>query len=399
MLDAAERWEVIARWNDTKQPIPSAALPGLFQVQAARNPDVVAAACGGVWLSYGELERRAEALAGVLAAVGAGPERVVGLCLDRGVEMITAMLAVWKAGAAYLPLDPGYPPGRLAFMLADSGADLMVSRRRVGVARELAAARVVWLDDPEAATAPAGADTGVRAEHLAYVIYTSGSTGQPKGVQVAHGSVVNLVGALGPVLGAGPGTAMLQFAPFNFDASVLDVAVVLAAGGTLVVATGAQRAEPGLLTQLIARAGAAAASVVPSLLGVLDPAGVPGLATVLSGAEVLTAAVAQRWSPGRRLVNTYGPTEATVMVTTGPADGANGQAPPIGSPVANTQVYVLDAYLSPLPAGVTGELYVAGAGLARGYRGQPGLTGERFVASRCEKAVAGAGSVRSSAGT
>ena len=173
---------------------------------------------------------------------------------------------------------------------------------------------------------------------------------------------------------------MLQFASFSFDASLLDVAVVLAAGGTLVVATEVERAEPGLLARMITSVGVAAASVVPSLLGVLDPAGVPGLATVLSGAEVLTAAVAERWAPGRRLVNTYGPTEATVMVTTGPADRAGGQPPPVGSPVANTQAYVLDAYLYPV-ARPEWRGVVCGRGRAGrcSRRRQPGLTGERFV--------------------
>jgi amino acid adenylation domain-containing protein len=390
VLDGAERQQVVTGWNDTAAAVPAAGGVGeLIGAWAAEGPDVVAVACGGVWLTYGELERRAGALAGRLRGAGAGPEQVVGLCLDRGVEMVAAMVAVWKAGAAYLPLDPGYPAGRLAFMLADSRAALLVSRRQMGVAGELAAwelpaAGVVWLDDPvaEPAAPVVPADAGARAGQLAYVIYTSGSTGQPKGVAVGHGSVVNLVSALGPVLGAGPGVRVLQFASFSFDASVLDVAAVLAAGGTLVVATGAQRAEPALLAGLIAGAGVTAASVVPSLLGVLDPAGVPGLSTVLSGAELLTATEAARWAAGRRLVNTYGPTEATVMVTTVPVDvdGASGQAPPVGSPVANTRMYVLDQWLGPVPAGVAAELYVAGAGLARGYAGRPALTGERFVA-------------------
>jgi amino acid adenylation domain-containing protein len=393
VLDAAERWAVVARWNDTAAPVPAAAgVQELVAARAAAGPDVVAVACGGVWLSYGELDARAGLLAGRLRAAGAGPERVVALCLERSAELVTAIMAVWKAGAAYVPLDPGYPAERLAFMLADSRAGLLVSRRGVTVAAELGASRAVWLDDPapepepaaEQAAAQIPAEAAVRAAQLAYVIYTSGSTGMPKGVAVGHGSVVNLVGALGPVLGpvlaAAPGTRVLQFASFSFDASVLDVAVVLAAGGTLVVATAAQRAEPALLAGLITGEGVSAASVVPSLLGMLDPAAVPGLSTVLAGAELLTGPVAERWAEGRRLVHAYGPTEATVITTTGPAGGAGGEAPPIGSPVANARVYVLDQWLSPVPARATGELYVAGAGLARGYAGRAGLTGERFVA-------------------
>ena len=213
------------------------------------------------------------------------------------------------------------------------------------------------------------------------MIYTSGSAGVPKAVAGVHGAVANLAAAVGPVLGAGPGTAVLQFASFSFDASVLDVAAVLAAGGRLAVATGPQRADPAQLAAMIGAAGVTVASVVPSLLEVLDPAGVPRLSRVLTGAEPLTARLAAAWGPGRELINTYGPTEATVMVTTAaPADPAAAGTPPVGAPVANTRVFVLDAWLCPVPAGVTGELYVAGAQLARGYLGRPGLSAERFTA-------------------
>jgi amino acid adenylation domain-containing protein len=293
--------------------------------------------------------------------------------------MVVAVLGVWLAGAAYLPLDPGYPPGRLEYMLTDSGAGMLITSG--ALARNLTAAPgdVVLLDDLPAAVLPARALT---PGQLAYVIYTSGSTGTPNGVAVTHDSATAMASALRPVLDAGPGTRVLQFASFSFDASVLDLVVTLTAGATLVIATAAERADPAALAVLTRQAGVRAASVVPSLLEVIDPAAVPQIRTVLSGAEPLTQRLAAAWAPGRRFINTYGPTEATVMVTvTAPLtpDGGGGP-PPVGSPVPGTRLYVLDRWLQPVPPGVTGELYITGPQLARGYLNHPGRSAGRFIA-------------------
>ena len=377
VLDPDERAQLVTGWNDTTAPVPEATVPELIAARAAVTPDAVAVVCGDEHASYGELDAQAGRLARLLAGAGAGPESVVGLCLERGAEMVTAITGVWRAGAAYLPLDPAYPSARLAFLLADSGAGVLVTGP--GLAAGLDAGQLIVLDGPPPPPVPPLPVAPLRAGQAAYVIYTSGSTGQPKGVVVPHRGLANLAAALGPVLGAGPGVRVLQFASFSFDASVLDVAVALAAGATLVVASAGQRAEPGRLAALVRGAGVRAASVVPSLLGVLDPADLAGVDKLVVGAELMTAALAARWQAGRQLVNTYGPTEATVMVTTGVITGGPG-LPPVGAPVANTRVYVLDGWLGPVPAGVAGELYIAGAQLARGYLGRAALTAERFVA-------------------
>ena len=328
VLGPAERAQVVAGWNDTAAAVPAGTVPELFTARAAAAPDAAAVVCGDAVLSYGELAARAGRLAGLLAGRGAGPEQVVGLCLGRGAEMVTAVLGTWLAGAGYLPLDPGYPAQRLGYMLAASGAGLVLARGGLPGGLAVPAGTVVAdLADPQVAGQLAGMPAGVPrvragAGGLAYVIFTSGSTGAPNPVAVPHGGPVNLVAGVGPVLGAGPGVRVLQFASFSFDASVLDVAVALAGGGTLVIASAAERAEPARLAGLVRRAGVAAASVVPSLLEVLDPAAVAGISRLLAGAEPLTARLAAAWAPGRAAdVNTYGPTEATVMVTTTPVTG------------------------------------------------------------------------------
>ncbi|MEU8530895.1 amino acid adenylation domain-containing protein, partial [Streptomyces sp. NPDC048629] len=385
VLAAGERELVVEGWNASSVELPAAGgVHELIAERAVVAPDAVAVVVGEQSLTYGGLMGRANRLAHYLRSVGVGAESVVGLCLPRGVDMVVAMVAVWQAGGAYLPLDPEYPADRLEFMLADAGVEVVVGRR--DLVEGLSVEQGVWLDDlavrENLASLPSDApEANVAAGQLAYVIYTSGSTGRPKGVQVAHGSVVGMVSALAPVLEAGPGVRMLQFASFSFDAAVLDVAVTLASGGVLVVATSEERAEASLLTSMLRADGVSAASVVPSLLGVLDPEAVPGVGTLLLGAERLTEPVARAWSAGRRLVNTYGPTESTVMVTTGVVDPDQlTGAPAIGSPVSNARLYVLDERLNPVPVGVAGEVFIAGPQVARGYRGRPGMTSERFVA-------------------
>ncbi|MEU7876336.1 amino acid adenylation domain-containing protein, partial [Dactylosporangium sp. NPDC049140] len=365
----------LAGWNDTTSALPAVeTVAELIADRVRAEPGAVAVRCGEATLTYGELWRRSADLAGYLLGVGVGTESVVGLCLGRGVDFVTAVLAVWRAGAAYLPLDPDYPAERLAFMAADGGASVVLAQRAVAADVGMA---VTWLDDLDLPAHP-GELPAVGGAQAAYVIYTSGSTGVPKGVVVAHASLVNLVTELGPVLGAE--RAVLQFASFGFDAAVLDLAAVLSCGGTLVIATAADRAEPRALARLVDAAEVRSASVVPSLLAQLDPDEVAGVDTWVLGAERLSAQLAARWAGRVRLVNTYGPTEATVMATVGPAITDAEAAPPIGAPLGNVRVQVLDRHLNPVPVGVPGEVFIGGVGVARGYAGRPDLTAERFVA-------------------
>ncbi|MFJ5974622.1 amino acid adenylation domain-containing protein, partial [Streptomyces sp. NPDC093060] len=390
-LDDAERALVVP----AAEPVaadPTATFPALFERTAARFPDAPAVRFGDTVLDYAELNRRANQLARHLTACGIGPEDRVALLLPRSADLVVAVLGVLKTGAAFLPLDPAYPRARIDHVLGDARpAFVLAHSSTAAFAAEVAgAAPLLVPDDPAVAAALAGrpgddlADAERTApltvDHPAYVIYTSGSTGRPKGVVVTHRGVPRLAETLVERARVRPGSRVLQFASLGFDATVLELCMSLLAGASLVLAP-TERLMPGeALSAFAHEAGVTHALLPPSSLAVMDPAGdLPPDMTILVGGEACSGDLAARWSAGRLFVNAYGPTETTVCATISePLSGAD--QPPIGRAVTGSRVYVLDAALQPVPPGVTGELYVAGASLARGYLGRPALTGERFVA-------------------
>jgi amino acid adenylation domain-containing protein/non-ribosomal peptide synthase protein (TIGR01720 family) len=355
----------------TSRPVPVATLPELFERQAAGTPDAVALLDGERRWSYADLDRAANRLAHRLIARGVGPEEIVALALPRAADTVVAQLAVAKAGGAFLPVDPNYPEQRREFMVRDAGARVVLTDP----------ADIWAATGPDTAPTDTDRTTALTVDHPAYVIYTSGSTGTPKGVVVTHRGLAGFATAAVERYAVGPGDRVLQFASPSFDASVLELCVSLLSGAALVTGEEGPLVGERLAEVLAGRRishtlipPAALATVAPETAGAL-----PHLRTLIVGAEACPSDLVERWAPGRRMINSYGPTEATVVATwTGPLS-PGGDAPPIGRPAGAARVYVLDAALRPVPPGVTGELYVAGPGLARGYLGRPGLTARSFV--------------------
>jgi amino acid adenylation domain-containing protein len=380
LLPETERRLVLEEWNRTEAEYPRGLCTHeLFEAQVRRTPDAVALVHADEALTYADLNARANRLARRLAALGVAPEAIVALALERSVEMVVALLAVNKAGAAFLPVDPAYPAERRRWMLERSAASLILTTSVLAADLPVTRATVVALD--EIAAEIEDEDDGdlsvdVDVENAAYVIFTSGSTGRPKGVVVPHRGIGNLAAAQREAFGVEPDGRVLQFASFSFDAAVAEVAHTLLGGATLVMARPGQ-AGPDLLALMRDRA-VTVATLPPSLLATLPADGLPALRTVVSAGEAVSADVVARWGAGRRFVNAYGPTETTVCATVSIDPSADGR-PPIGRPIANVRAYVLDARMQPVPVGVPGELYVGGVGVVRGYLGQPGQTVERFV--------------------
>ncbi|HEX5725950.1 MAG TPA: amino acid adenylation domain-containing protein, partial [Longimicrobiaceae bacterium] len=364
-MDEAERRLVVESWNETAAEAPRAPLHRLFEARAEETPEALALVSGAERLSFAELNARANRLARRLAALGVGPESIVALALERSAEMVVALLAVSKAGGAFLPVDPTYPAERRRWMLEDSGARLV-----------LTASALDEMAGEIASESDANLPVEVDVENAAYVIFTSGSTGRPKGVVVPHRGIGNLAAAQREAFGVEPGGRVLQFASFSFDAAVAEVAHALLSGAALVMAR-PEQAGPELIA-LLREEAVSVATLPPTLLAALPDADLPDLRTMVSAGEAVSAEVVARWGAGRRFVNAYGPTETTVCATLA-VDPATDGPPPIGKPIANVRAYVLDARLRPVPIGVPGELCVGGIGVARGYLGKPGQTAERFV--------------------
>jgi amino acid adenylation domain-containing protein/non-ribosomal peptide synthase protein (TIGR01720 family) len=389
-LTEPEGHQLLVEWNDTEAAYPeNAGIHELFEAQTARTPDAIALAFGTRQVSYRELNRRADCLANHLRCFGVGPETVVGVCLDRSLEMVVALLGILKAGGAYLPLDPGNPGERLKFQVDDAGVKLLLTQAALAERFRGWQVPTIRLDvgwEKIAATAYQCPVTTATPRNLAYVIYTSGSTGRPKGVMVDHRALCNQIVWLARCFELSGADAVLQKTSFTFDASVWEFFAPLAVGARLVLADLGGQGDTDYLVNAIREYGITFLEGVPALLRVLcecaDLVACHSLRTVFSGGEALLPEVRDHFqaSSKARLCNTYGPTETCNCITYCSCDrGQNQGLVPIGRPIANTQIYIAGPDGEPAPTGVCGELRVGGVCLARGYLGQPDTTAECFI--------------------
>ncbi|EPN4462953.1 non-ribosomal peptide synthase/polyketide synthase [Pseudomonas aeruginosa] len=391
MLDAEERYQLLEGWNATAAQYPlQRGVHRLFEEQVERTPTAPALAFGEERLDYAELNRRANRLAHALIERGVGADRLVGVAMERSIEMVVALMAILKAGGAYVPVDPEYPEERQAYMLEDSGVQLLLSQSHLklplaqGVQRIDLDRGAPWFED----YSEANPDIYLDGENLAYVIYTSGSTGKPKGAGNRHSALSNRLCWMQQAYGLGVGDTVLQKTPFSFDVSVWEFFWPLMSGARLVVAAPGDHRDPAKLVALINREGVDTLHFVPSMLQAFlqdeDVVSCTSLKRIVCSGEALPADAQQQVFaklPQAGLYNLYGPTEAAIDVTHWSCVEEGKDAVPIGRPIANLACYILDGNLEPVPVGVLGELYLAGQGLARGYHQRPGLTAERFVAS------------------
>lgn len=392
VLAQAEEQVLLGAWSHTGYgPVADMGIHRLFEAQVDRSPEataVVDLSAGqegrAVQLSYREMDQRANQLAHYLRGLGVGPDVLVGIMAERSAEMIVGLLGVLKAGGAYVPLDPATPRERTAAILQDAGAGIVLTQEVLATELPDTGAHVLCLDADAGLLARLPSDRmpdATSGAHLAYAIYTSGSTGKPKGVILQHDGLINLVQAQTEAFGLGPECRVLQFASFSFDASVSEIFMALTTGASLTMVSREVLLSPQALTEVLREQAITTITLPPTLLRLLEPAELPELRTIISAGEACTPEIVQRWREGRRFFNAYGPSEATIGPTFFEASELPEDAAtvPIGRPIRNVEVYVVDAWLQPVPVGVPGELCIGGVGVARGYLNQPALTAARFM--------------------
>jgi amino acid adenylation domain-containing protein len=392
LLTASEKKQVIEKWNRTEHEIPDGTVVEFFEEQVQRSPDAIAVVSGEEHFTYGELNKRANQLSWCLRELGVGPEVLVGIFVERSVEMLVGLLGTLKAGGAYLPLDPDYPAERIKYMVDDSGPALVLTQQRLRPRLEhVNTARVLCLDSDWGTIQKQPATNPKRiasAENAAYVMYTSGSTGKAKGAVIAHRALSNQLLWIQSVFGLTSSDRVLQKASFSFDVSVEEILATLVGGAQLILAKPGGQVDVEYLLELIREKGITFVDLTPSLLhAFLENSQIESctsLRWVLSGGESLTFELQEMFFQKKlsaELVNSYGPTETTVQSSYWWCLGGEevGTGVPLGYPVSNTQLYVSDELGQVVPIGVAGELCIAGAGLARGYLNRPDLTAERFV--------------------
>nr|ABW84365.1 OciB [Planktothrix agardhii NIES-205] len=376
--------QLLKEWNETKTDYSyNKCIHQLIEEQAERTPDAIAVVFENQQLTYAQLNNRANQLAHYLRSLGVETEVIVGLCVERSLEMIVTLIGILKAGGAYLPLDPEYPQARLQFMLEDSQIPLLLTQHSLIDKLPNHQGQTLFLEEIWEKTAQPSQDNltaKVTPSNLANVIYTSGSTGKPKGVMVEHKGLCNLAQAQIETLGVHPSSRVLQFASFSFDACIWEILMALGAGATLYLGT-KEALMPGLpLMERLRDHAITHITLPPSALAVLPWENLPSLQTIIVAGEACSPELVKKWSQGRNFFNGYGPTEGSVCTAIAKCTPFDEKIT-IGRPIPNVQVYILDPHLQAVPIGVPGELHIGGAGLARGYLNRPELTAEKFISN------------------
>jgi amino acid adenylation domain-containing protein len=397
LMTEQERHQILLEWNDTLADYAKdKCIQELFEQQVARTPESVAIESEGQLLTYQSLNRRSNQLAHHLMSLGVGPERLVGICAERSIEMVVGLLGILKAGGAYVPLDPEYPRERLEFMIRDAPVSVIVTQARFAEDRRWTTedgdsqssifdprVKLVYLDRDLPLIGQQSSEnptTQTESPNLAYVIYTSGSTGQPKGVQVSHRSLINCLVSIGERASLANQDRLLAVTTVSFDIAALELFLPLLVGGTVIVASPEETMDGAELSRRVKESSVTAMQATPSTWRMLLDAGWRGARDfkILCGGEALSRELAGRLLECGTLWNLYGPTETTIWSTVYKVESGEGSVP-VGHPIANTEIYILDSHRQPVPIGIPGDLYIGGDGLARAYLNRPELTAEKFI--------------------